>query len=61
MSATETLLRDSTRVGLEMIAAGRIDLGPLLTHRYSLDRLDDALNALRTKPPGFIKALIINE
>jgi len=55
------LLRDSTRVGLEMIAAGRIDLGPLLTHRYSLDRLDDAFKALRTKPPGFIKALIINE
>jgi threonine dehydrogenase-like Zn-dependent dehydrogenase len=55
------LLRESTRVGLEMIAAGRIDLGPLLTHRYLLERLDDAFEALRAKPPGFIKALVINQ
>lgn len=55
------LLRESTRVGLEMIAAGRVDLGPLLTHRYRLERLDDAFEALRTKPPGFTKALVINE
>jgi len=55
------LLRESTRTGLEMIAAGRIDLAPLLTHRYAFDRLDDAFEAQHTTPPGFIKALVVNE
>jgi threonine dehydrogenase-like Zn-dependent dehydrogenase len=40
------------------IAAGRIDPAPLLTHRYPLDRLAEALAATRDKPEGFVKALI---
>jgi threonine dehydrogenase-like Zn-dependent dehydrogenase len=55
------LLRESTRAGLEMLAAKRIDLAPLLTHRFPLDRVDDAFRALTTKPPGFVKALIVND
>lgn len=55
------LLRESTRAGLEMIATGRIDLTALLTHRYPLERIDDAFTALWTKPRGFIKAMVINE
>jgi len=55
------LLRESTRSAMAMIAAGRIDLQPLVTHTYPLDRIDEAFEALSRKPPGFIKAVIIND
>jgi len=58
--ADRDLLRESTRAGLDMIAAKRIELGPLITHRFSLERVDEAFAALRAKPPGFIKAVIEN-
>ena len=40
------------------VAAGRIDLASLLTHRYSLDELDVAIAATRDKPEGFVKAVV---
>lgn len=39
-------------------AAGRIDPRPLVTHRFTLDRLGEALDATRDKPDGFVKAWI---
>lgn len=41
------------------VAAGRLDIAPLLTHRYRLDQLDEALAATRDKPAGFVKALVL--
>lgn len=55
------LLARSTRAALELLAADRIDLRPLLTHRFPLDRVDDAFEALANKPPGFVKAVILND
>ncbi|MFI5694053.1 zinc-binding dehydrogenase [Kribbella sp. NPDC051586] len=52
------LLRSSTRAGLDLIAAGRVDFTPLITHRFPLDRVDEAFTLLETKPPGFTKAII---
>ena len=46
------------REGVEAVASGRIDLAPLLTHRYPLERLGEALAATRDKPAGFVKAVI---
>jgi threonine dehydrogenase-like Zn-dependent dehydrogenase len=40
------------------LAAGRIDLDALLTHRFPLDRLGEALDATRDKPGGFVKAVV---
>jgi hypothetical protein len=31
----------------------------LYTHRFPLDRLGDALEAARTRPDGFLKALVV--
>ncbi|AMK17358.1 L-iditol 2-dehydrogenase [Sphingobium sp. MI1205] len=44
---------------VEAVASGRLDLTPLITHRYPLERLDEALNATRDKPAGFVKAVVI--
>ena len=46
------------REGVAAVASGRVELAPLLTHRYPLDRLGEALAATRDKPGGFVKAVI---
>jgi threonine dehydrogenase-like Zn-dependent dehydrogenase len=51
-------LMESMRIGLELTAKGLIDLGALVTHRYSLDEVDRAYSDLQEKPPGFIKAVV---
>jgi threonine dehydrogenase-like Zn-dependent dehydrogenase len=46
------------REAVDVVASGRLDPAPLYTHRYPLDRLDEALEATRDKPDGFVKALV---
>ncbi len=46
------------RDALDAWARGDIDPLPLFTHSYPLDRLDEALDATRDKPQGFVKALV---
>ncbi len=46
------------RAAVDAIATGKLDLAPLLTGSYPLDRLGDALAATRDKPGGFVKAWI---
>jgi threonine dehydrogenase-like Zn-dependent dehydrogenase len=50
---------DGIREAAAAVANGRLDPGPLYTHRYPLSRLDEALNATRDRPDGFIKALVV--
>jgi threonine dehydrogenase-like Zn-dependent dehydrogenase len=40
------------------VASGRLDPRSLYTHTFPLDRLDDALDATRDRPDGFLKALV---
>ena len=54
-------LMDCMRRGLDLMAAGRIDMASLVTHRFGLDQVDDAFQALLTKPSGFIKAAIVSD
>ncbi len=46
------------REAIAAVASGRLDPNPLYTHTYPLDRLDEALNATRDRPDGFLKALV---
>lgn len=46
------------RAGIAALAEGRIDLEPLLTHEFPLDRVGEALDATRDKPPGLVKAWV---
>lgn len=50
---------EGIREAVDAVASGRLDPSPLYTHRYSLDRLDEALNATRDRPDGFLKALVV--
>jgi threonine dehydrogenase-like Zn-dependent dehydrogenase len=50
---------EGIREAVEAVASGRLDPSPLYTHTYALDRLDEALDATRDRPDGFLKALVI--
>lgn len=43
---------------LELIRSGRIDLDPVVTHRYPLDRIETAFETMDTKAGGAIKVLV---
>lgn len=47
------------REAVEAVASGTLDPLPLYTHRFPLSRLDEALNATRDRPEGFMKALVM--
>ena len=43
---------------VEAVLSGRLELDPLLTHAYPLDRLGEALDATRDKPGHFVKGYV---
>ena len=47
------------RDAIAAVAQGRLDPGPLYTHPFPLDALADAMNAMRERPDGFMKALVL--
>jgi threonine dehydrogenase-like Zn-dependent dehydrogenase len=49
---------EGIREAVDAVASGRLDPSPLYTHVYPLERLDEALNATRDRPDGFLKALV---
>lgn len=46
------------REAVDAVASGRLDPSALYTHRYPLDRLGEGFEATRTRPDGFLKALV---
>jgi threonine dehydrogenase-like Zn-dependent dehydrogenase len=46
------------REAVRLVADGVLEPDPLYTHIYPLDRLGDALEDLRSRPEGFLKALV---
>jgi threonine dehydrogenase-like Zn-dependent dehydrogenase len=49
---------EGIRLAVEEVASGRLDPFPLFTHRYGLDELNQAFEAMRSRPEGFLKAII---
>ena len=43
---------------IEAVRSGIIDPARLITHRYPLEKLGEALNATRDRPDGFVKAVV---
>ena len=41
-----------------LLASKRIAMEPLVTHRFPLDRIDEAFRAVVEKPDGFVKAVV---
>jgi threonine dehydrogenase-like Zn-dependent dehydrogenase len=47
------------REAVEAIEQGLVDPARLITHRFPLDQLGDALNATRERSGNFVKAVVI--
>lgn len=46
------------REAVDAVARGRLDPAPLYTHIFRLDQIDQAMKMARSRPDGFLKALI---
>jgi threonine dehydrogenase-like Zn-dependent dehydrogenase len=55
------LLNDAIRRGLELVRLGRLQPGRLVTHRFGLDEVAEAFDALVAKPTGFVKAVVVTD
>jgi threonine dehydrogenase-like Zn-dependent dehydrogenase len=49
---------DGIREAVDLMERGVLDPAALYTHRLPLERLDEALELTRTRPDGFLKALV---
>jgi threonine dehydrogenase-like Zn-dependent dehydrogenase len=49
---------EGIRLAVDAVAAGKLNPFPLFTHRFGLDELNKAFEAMRSRPEGFLKALI---
>ena len=49
---------EGIRMAVDQVASGRLDPAPLFTHRYALDDLNQAFEAMKQRPDGFLKALV---
>jgi threonine dehydrogenase-like Zn-dependent dehydrogenase len=47
------------REAVDAIERGIVDPKQLITHRYPLERLHEALNATRDRPGNFVKAVVV--
>jgi L-iditol 2-dehydrogenase len=47
------------RAGMRLLTAGRLVMDDLVTHRFSLEQIDDAFRAATEKPEGFVKATVL--
>jgi threonine dehydrogenase-like Zn-dependent dehydrogenase len=53
-----TIMRGMS-IGMRLLAAGELSMTGLVTHRFPLDKINDAFATLRDKPDGFAKAVIV--
>lgn len=54
----ETILNGAER-GMKLLNAGKINMAPLITHKFPLEKIEDAFNAAKVKPKGFVKSVIL--
>jgi NADPH:quinone reductase len=53
------IYRSGMEEGVRLLAAGELDLEPLLTHRFPLAEVGRAFAVAESRPEGFLKALIV--
>lgn len=49
---------DGMRIGIGLIESGKLDMEPLVTHRYGLESINEAFEAASQKEEGFVKGII---
>ena len=55
-----TIMR-GMRTGMRLLTSGRLTLDDLVTHRFSLNEINNAFRAAVEKPVGFVKSTVVME
>lgn len=50
---------EGMRLAVEAVRTGALDHRPLVTHRFGLSALDEALDAMRGRPDSFLKGVVM--
>jgi threonine dehydrogenase-like Zn-dependent dehydrogenase len=53
-----TIMR-GMRTGMRLLSSDRLEIGDLVTHRFSLDEVGDAFQIAVDKPAGFLKSTVV--
>jgi threonine dehydrogenase-like Zn-dependent dehydrogenase len=54
---TATILRGMA-IGMRLVSSGVLSMDGLVSHRFPLERLNEAFATMHAKPPGFVKAVV---
>jgi threonine dehydrogenase-like Zn-dependent dehydrogenase len=49
---------EGMRLGLDMVAKGRLDMAPLVTHLFTLEEINAGFQTAAAKPEGFVKGVV---
>jgi L-iditol 2-dehydrogenase len=49
---------EGMKLGLQLLEAGKLNMRPLITHRFQLEEINQAFELASSKPEGFVKAVI---
>jgi threonine dehydrogenase-like Zn-dependent dehydrogenase len=49
---------EGMRIAADAVASGRLDVDAVLTHRFALERIGEAFEAMRARPDGFVKGYV---
>jgi threonine dehydrogenase-like Zn-dependent dehydrogenase len=50
---------EGLRIGIGLMEAGRLDMAPLVTHRFALEEINRGFQAAVAKENGFIKGVVV--
>jgi threonine dehydrogenase-like Zn-dependent dehydrogenase len=53
------VIREGVRGAIDAVESGILAPDPLYTHCYRLSQLGEALDTMRRRPDGFLKALVL--
>jgi threonine dehydrogenase-like Zn-dependent dehydrogenase len=56
----DTILLGS-RIGMKLMNENKINMKPLITHKYKLTEIEEAFKVAKDKPKGFVKSVIVFE
>ena len=56
----QTILKGA-RIGMDLLNLKKIDMAPLVTHRFPLEKIEAAFVAAQQKPKGFVKSVLVLE
>ena len=55
------IYRRGMEEGVRLLAAGELDLEPLITHTFPLDEINRAFQTSEERPEGFVKSVVVSE